>query len=421
MTSSGAVGAAVVSGLTNAKFQHVNMSTSGGSFIMAVNGADKLRGWDGSAWWTDGDGAHDITGVDTATCINIQIFKRRMWLIPINSTKVWYLPVDSIAGAAASLDFGPLFTKGGSLFAMANWSIDAGIGIDDYAAFISDQGEVAVYKGSDVSSATTWALVGVFLIGQPIGRRCTTPYGGDVLMITRDGLVPLSKALMSSTVTTSIAFTDKIQNAMGTAASSYNSIYGWEATLYAPESMLIMNVPIAIGQQQQYVMNTTTGAWSRWKGILANTWAVFQGNLYFGGSGVVGKAWLTQADATQNINFEGMSAFNYFGNRDGLKQFTLARPLIATDNTIGLNYGVNVDFDTFAPVGVPTFTASAAGLWDAGLWDSAQWGGDPTMQKAWQSVNGVGYCAAIHMVGASNKARIEWSATDYAFKRGGVL
>jgi hypothetical protein len=49
--------------------------------------------------------------------------------------------------------------------AMADWSIDAGIGIDDYAAFISDQGEVALYKGSDPTSATTWALVGTFWVG----------------------------------------------------------------------------------------------------------------------------------------------------------------------------------------------------------------------------------------------------------------
>jgi uncharacterized membrane protein YeaQ/YmgE (transglycosylase-associated protein family) len=48
VTSLGAVGAAVVTGLTNARWQYVNSSTSAGSFLMAVNGSDKLRGWDGS-------------------------------------------------------------------------------------------------------------------------------------------------------------------------------------------------------------------------------------------------------------------------------------------------------------------------------------------------------------------------------------
>jgi hypothetical protein len=85
VTATGAVGAAVVTGLTNARWQHVNMATSGGNFLMAVNGSDKLRGWNGAAWWTDGDGTHDITGVDTATCIGIALFKRRMWLIQKNT------------------------------------------------------------------------------------------------------------------------------------------------------------------------------------------------------------------------------------------------------------------------------------------------------------------------------------------------
>ena len=111
VTATGAVGAAVVTGLSNARGQHINMATSGGNFLMAVNGANKLRGWDGSAWWTDGDGAHDITGVDSSTCIGICLSHRRVWLIQKNTAKVWYLSVDSIAGAASSIDFGPLFLR----------------------------------------------------------------------------------------------------------------------------------------------------------------------------------------------------------------------------------------------------------------------------------------------------------------------
>jgi hypothetical protein len=43
---------------------------------------------------------------------------------------------------------------------------------DDYAAFITSEGQVAVYSGADPASSTTWSLVGVFDIGAPIGRRC---------------------------------------------------------------------------------------------------------------------------------------------------------------------------------------------------------------------------------------------------------
>jgi len=421
VTATGAVGAAVVTGLTNARFQHVNMATSGGSFVMMVNGADKLRGWDGSSWWTDGGGTHDITGVDTATCIGIEIFKRRLWLIQKNTAKVWYLPVDSIAGAATAIDLGPLFSRGGTLMAMANWSLDAGIGIDDYAAFISDQGEVAVYKGSDPSSATTWALVGVFWVGAPIGRRCTTALAGDVLLINKDGLIPLSKALMSSRVNNSVALTDNILNAVSQATSAYGSSFGWQVIQYPAENMVLLNVPIAVGQQQQYVMNTITGAWARWKNLNANCFELFGDELYYGGAGSVFKVWQTQADSGTNVDFEVLQAFSYFGDRDSLKEWTLARPLIAISNTAGLLYGINTDFDKTAPTGVPTFSASTAGQWGSAKWGTGKWGGNPVVQKNWQSVMGVGYAAAIHMVGATKSAQLEWSATDFAYKRGGIL
>lgn len=49
-TATGAVGAAVVTGLTNARWQHVNFGTTGGQFLYAVNGADTPRIYNGTSW-----------------------------------------------------------------------------------------------------------------------------------------------------------------------------------------------------------------------------------------------------------------------------------------------------------------------------------------------------------------------------------
>jgi hypothetical protein len=81
VTTAGAVGAAAVNGLTNAQFQHVNVTTTAGSFIMAVNGADVLQYFDGTTWSADG-GTYTITGVTTSTIAGINLFKNRVWLIP---------------------------------------------------------------------------------------------------------------------------------------------------------------------------------------------------------------------------------------------------------------------------------------------------------------------------------------------------
>jgi hypothetical protein len=125
--------------------------------------------------------------------------------------------------------------------------------------------------------------------------------------------------------------------------------------------------------------------------------------------------------AGANINAEALQAFNYFGNRSMLKEWTLARPLIAIDNNTGFVFGINTDFDMTPPTGVPTFTATASAHVGCGEVGCRQVGRLPAIQKGWQTVNGFGYCAAMHIVAATNVGQIEWSATDYAYKPGGIL
>src|SRR5206468_2193001 len=115
-----------------------------------VNGADKQIVWDGAAWHKDGDGApYDVTLVDTATCLGIAVFKNRIWLLPSGSLKAWYLPINAIGGAAASLDMSSIAQKGGFLMAAMTWTLDAGYGVDDYLAFITSNGEVMVWRLTD--------------------------------------------------------------------------------------------------------------------------------------------------------------------------------------------------------------------------------------------------------------------------------
>jgi hypothetical protein len=417
MTNAGTVGAAVVTGQTSDKWQHVNMTTAGGSFLILVNGADNMERYDGSSW-TAVSGA--ITNVATTSIINLNVFKRRLWMVEKNSLKIWYLPVDSITGAAAALDFSGIFKLGGYLMSMGTWSLDAGDGLDDYAAFVTSQGEVAVYKGTDPSSATTWTLQGVFVIGSPIGRRCLVKYGGDMLMISKDGLLPMSKALMSSRVNTRVALTDKIQQAASEATTTYGANFGWETMLYPAENMLLMNVPTSATTSEQYVMNTITGSWCRFTGWNATCWERFNDLIYFGTLDGVNLAWSGQSDNGANINAEALQAFNYFGN-DMEKRFTLARPILSSNGTPGISIGLNVDFDLSAPVGTPTFSPTTYGIWDTGLWDAALWGGDYQIKKDWLGVNGIGRCAALHMKLALMGILLKWASTDYIYEDGGFL
>jgi hypothetical protein len=121
-TNQGAVGAAAVSALTNSRFQYVNFGTPGGQFLLAVNGADAMRRYDGSAW-TDATAAPAVTGFNTTLAISINAWGQRIWMVEKNSFRVWYLPLQSIGGAATSLDLSSLFRLGGSLAGMLTWTV----------------------------------------------------------------------------------------------------------------------------------------------------------------------------------------------------------------------------------------------------------------------------------------------------------
>lgn len=422
VTAGGAVGAPNVTGLSNSRFQYINVATSGGNFLLSVNGVDKLRGYDGTNWWIDGDGSHDISNVDTATCVQINLFKNRVWLIQNNTLNAWYLPTSAIAGAATAFPLQGVAEQGGYIMAMATWTIDAGYGVDDLAAFITSKGEVIVYRGTDPSSATTWSLVGVWSLGTPIGRRCFIKYAGDLLLICQDGIVPMSGALQSSRTNPRVAITDKIQNAVSNAVTSYGSNYGWQMLYYPKTNMLILNVPVEVGtSQQQYVMNTITKAWCNFEGWDANCWEIYQDNPYFGGNGFVAKAWSGLDDGGDNINFIGKQAFNYFGMPGINKRWTMMRPILSSNGTPSIQANVNVDFENINNSTPISFIPTPYGVWDSGIWDASIWGGDNNILKSWQGVTGIGYCAAPVIRGATKGIEAAWISTDLVMERGSVL
>lgn len=420
ITAGGAIGAAAVSGLTNGKLQYINVATAGGNFMMAVNGANKMRYFDGTTWSADG-GTYTVTGVATEACSQINLFKNRVWLIENNSLNVWYLPTSAIQGAATAFPLQGIATLGGYVMAMGTWTMDAGYGVDDMAVFITNMGEVIVYKGTDPASTATWALVGVWRLGAPVGRRCFTKYGGDMVLICQEGLLTMSAALQSDRVDNKPSMTDKIQNAVSSAITEYGANFGWQVIQFPRENMLILNVPVEAGDnQQQYVMNSITKSWCNFTGWEANCWEIFDDDLYFGGLGFVGKAWDTLADNATNIETNGKQAFNYFGGMEE-KRFTLIRPNILSDGSPTALCNMDVNFADVDPTASLSFSSSTYALWDSAIWDSSIWGADLSVIRQWQGVNALGSCGAVRLKTASKNIQVQWISTDIVMEKGSIL
>ena len=425
VTTAGVVGAAKVTSLSNSRWEYTNITTSGGGYLYAANGADKPLLFDGSTWTPiDGASTPAITGVTTTTLFAPTLFKNRMWFIQKDSLKAWYLPTASVGGAANVLDLSSVAHLGGTIVAMASWTIDAGYGVDDNLVFVTDQGEVIVYRGTDPTSASTWALIGVWIVGAPISRRCLQKYGGDLLILTLDGLIPFASALQSSRLDPQVALSDKIQGAFAAAARSYKSNFGW-GLLYNPlNNALMVNIPIAAGSQEQFVMNNITKAWCRFTGWNANCFALLNDKPYFGGDGYVAVCWTLGSgvagfnDDGLDINTRALQAFNYFETRGVIKYFTRARPTLYSNGQPTVNIGINVDFQTNADLGALSYVATQYGLWDVGLWNQAVWGAELIITNNFVGIQGIGYCGGLVFNSASRNVSLEWASTDVVYQLG---
>lgn len=408
VTTPGAVGAAVVSGLTNARWQHVVKTTSGGTFLVCCNGADAMRAYDGTTWTTP-----TINSVSSSSIIGLTSHKERLWMIEKDSATAWYLATKAIAGNASAFPLGAVFRMGGKVKAIIPLSQDAGSGPDDFLAFVSDKGEVAIYQGTDPGTASEWALIGVFRVGAPIGDRAFLRVGGDAALITDDGVISLLQAInVDRAAANTATITDKIRELFATYVRSYRANYGWQAISYPAGNWGLFNIPISATQSVQLVMNTITGAWCRFTGQNAFSWSMLGNEIYFGGSTRVFRADVGGTDNGADIAADMKTAFQYFKDRGGLKRFTMLRPTFLSNGAPEPRITLDVDFGNREPTGSPSFTAFGA-LWDAAVWDFDVWGADgEQVTQQWIGVHALGRCAAVRMKLASKGATLAVSAFD---------
>ena len=417
----GAVGA-VVQALTNGYFNSINITNSAGTaFLWGCNGTDAPVHYNGSAW-----AAPSITGVTAANLIYPTLFKHRIFVVEKDTMNVWYLPVDSVAGAAGKLPYGSFFRRGGYVMSISNWTLDSGLGPDDLFATVSSEGELAIFSGTDPSSADTWAIVGVWNVGRPIGRRCFKMLGADVVLLTENGAFPLSRLLKSGNINFATALSNKIQPSFTDAVREVGlSTPGWEAVNYPKNDALIVNIPMATGvSSRQFVMNTVTGAWCSFTGWEAYCFEVFDEDLYFGGAGgKVFLAWDGESDVGTDIVATSHQAYNYFGTRTQLKLVNLFRVLMSYNAAVEFSWAVSPDFTT-VPLNslIPRGVTLTGELWDQGFWDTFYWAGTSERFKNWKAASHYpGYALALWLQISTKDASVAWSGTDFILADGGAM
>lgn len=410
-------------GVTSAQWIHTQINTGAGHYLFAANGIDAFQVYDGTSW---GGAAITGSGLTPANIAWCNTHQKRLWFGEKNSLKAWYLPVETIAGTASGFNLGAVANRGGYLMGMGTWSRDGGDGQDDLAVFLTSEGEAIVYAGADPSSATTWALVGVFRIGTPLNRRSMLKAGSDLLILTEDGLLPLSSALSADRAQSQgISISRQIDQAFNDARRAASGARDeWQIMLYPRGTMLICNVPQpSPAEPLQFVFNTLTGAPCRFTGLNARCWGVFNEELYFGdNAGNVIKADTGFTDQGASIIGDAIQAFDWFGSKGQNKSYHRVEPLMqaATDPAPVLDIYTDLEITVPTPVNDPA--PGVGSVWGVGLWGVAEWsGGFNQVWRGWQIGNTQGACAAVRLRVNSAYSRPEWLATRWLYTKGGAL
>lgn len=405
------------------------LTNAGGSYLLCASEGDGYFYYNGTTWTTP-----VLTGVTAANLCHVTMWKRRPWFVEKNSTRAWYLPADSITGVAQVVDLGALFKHGGHLSYIANWTIDAGEGIDDLIVFVGSNGDVVVYKGTDPASVDTWGMVGTWFVGQvPAGRRGYAQYGGDLVLLTADGVVPISYVTRGGAdqlVASQREYSSKIRATLGADMRASFTNLGWQMAVHPTERVMLVNVPDYRGlRNRQYALSTSQNQWTLFQDIpvycLGST-----GDYMFSGT-TDGRVLLLFSGFFDNVPYGQLvgngirgsiqPAFSSFGTPAMQKQFLMVRPVFLSGDLPGVLVDIDVDYNTEPPTGAVTYDVpDLFSRWDTGTWDSSVWAGGVKTYAEWASVSGVGFAGSASLI-TSTVGDTTLLSIDYMLQQGGPL
>ncbi|PKR55403.1 hypothetical protein [Thalassospira marina] len=400
-------------GFTNNRW---NAETISG-YAVLFNGADTPQKYDGSSIT---DNTITGSGLSASELIYPWKFKSRLFAVQKNSTSAWYLATNAIAGTASELDFSSLAE--GYLVAGGTWTRDGGAGADDFCVFLFSEGDVLIYQGDNPSNASSWALVGAFKIGRPLGDRPLTSFGGELLVITIDGLVPLSSMLPSGRSNSQAVLTDIVSGAWKARARSYKDQNGWQAMIYPLAQMGIINVPIGSARYEQFVINTSTGAWCRFTGINATCWALHRDNAFFSATGGVYRFDNGVSDNGMTITGLYAAPFLNHAPTGQKKAYKMVRPLMSSAGNIPVYIGFDTDYAAKTSYYEPTAVETGGGAeWDTSAWDADEWAGAQAPQQQWRNVAGIGVSGSIRMKTITRLNQVSLHGIDLIYVPGNGL
>jgi hypothetical protein len=416
----------------------VFVNFAGGHFLLLC---DEVNGYftytENDTTWrkiTNGNGAAQVFGTDGAQPTPnplsvdpgkfsfVTVWQNRVWFIQRNTTTAWYTAPGALYGELHEFTFGGRFRAGGDLRGLYNWTIDGGSGMINSLVAVSGGGDLVIYQGTDPDFASSFGLKGVWSVGGggvPKGRRIATDFGGDLLVLTTIGLIPISKLVMGNPVFDRSQYaTSKIATLFNQAAVNGRDLDGWSLRVHPEDNTLLVTMPQLDGTMQVLVMALTTKGWSIYRDLpIMMSSEAWQGKLYIGdkdGKIHINTGYLDN-DGTQPVQWEVLTSFQNYGTQrkklvhhirptfitsggnpqfaaaprfgydfselgtisipgvipNGVQQAFLVSRGIDQGDQVFLNGMLQIINDDYFLVHSNDFTAG--GQWDQGIWDADFW------------------------------------------------
>jgi hypothetical protein len=384
---------------------------------------------------TSGNSGSTVEGIDPTKFSQVCSWKGRLIFTETDSSRAWYMTPGAVTGTGASkpiaIDMGTRFNYGGFLKGCYTWTYDGGAGIDDFLVAISAGGDVIVWEGISPSDAS-FQIKGVWYVGDvPRGRRIASDYGGDILIMGANGLIPLSKLVVGGNDDPAQYVSYKVQNLLRRFFREQGFAWGWNISAVPGLGGVVVTLPpiTETDTYAQLFISEVLQAWSVLTGIKAIDWTPFRNEQYIGlydgrvvkVSGYVDTQQVSAGVFSENpVAWKLLTSFQPLDNPAVWKAVQLIRPVFLAEKLPTYNVAARYDFDVSVPLSVDPPPVTAGAKWDTAIWDNSYWGGQFVTEQPVIGGNGLGRWVAIALSGRSS-VNTNLIGFSVIFKRGGML
>jgi hypothetical protein len=401
-----AIGATAKDATDNTLWRNTVAHTSAAAGTFAADRAAHVGYWvstaaDGVSWITGPAGTPVAFGNGlTQVCK----YRNRFFFVGLNTMSAWYLPLNAVGGALAEIPLSGAATKGGKLLFCATWSIDAGDGIDDKIVFMTDQGEILVFTGSNPADAANWRQEGRYTMSPPLGKNAWLGIGGDLLVAAVDGILPTSGAITKDRAELELAAITRSIKPMWRDEVIAKRAYPWTMCKWDEYGGIFVAMPGApSGSERCLVVNAATGAWGRFTQWDVQCCMRLRGDMFFGTQkGLVMQADRTGYDDGKPYVATLVGGWEVFQSPSQTITWRQARASFTARQGEPFQPQLAATTDYVVNIPTPPIAGPDPGvldLWDQGLWDVAHWDAAAPMSPVvrntgWVSIGMTGFSHA---------------------------